>query len=1051
MSKPSLDFDTSQYEKHDISSFIYEPVFNDDGSIKDFRVVYASEIFANDWRTIYGNDDYIGALLKESTLMDDYSLDMMEKFVTEEPQSFVTYMPMVNLYLFFEPIPDLPAPYAGFYLTNITGYASHDTKAHFLSNVQQMKNNAVLIRRSDNNRFETVFVSDDFASMMECSIAEAMKIMDGMGFYKTTSPEDRPLVRSMLKHRTTYDGKSSLTIQKITAKGNRIWCNIHYSFIDDFNEHYVYCTYTDVSSMKQYEDRLKSVYSSMGDNFYQENERTLALFRVNLTRDNVEEVKGKDLFKTDTMSYSYTDTMLQRAGHFPIQSEQTQFKQLFARDRLIDSYSLGKTNISQILYSIREDGHVCFVNISAAITRQPLTGDMIAFITEQDFNSEKVQQTLANKILAQQFDMVAYLVNGQYGVTIGDSKNIKYGSIFPTSHNGFYQQYLSDQVYPVLEGTDEQKETMIKALSLDTIEKELAEKESYVVNIGITMDNETYYKQFDFYRIDAEAKFYILLKSDTTDIQREQIAYNEQLNAALEAANQANVAKTAFLSSMSHEIRTPMNAIIGLNNITLNDPDLSPRTRENLEKIGNSARHLLGLINDILDMSRIESGRLNIKNEDFSFSNMLEQINTMINSQCQDKGLTYECKIIGKVDEYYIGDDMKLKQVIINILGNAVKFTPSPGTISFIVERVAEFEDQTTLRFIMKDTGIGMEESYLNKIFEPFSQEDDSSANKYGSTGLGMAITKNIVELMNGNISVESKKGVGSTFTVNVTLHNSKRGHLEMKDINPGELKVMVIDDDPIALEHAKIVLEEIGIYADTCLSGQEAIDTIHLKAARHEIYNLIFVDWKMPDKDGIEVTRDIREILGPDSAVIVLTAYNWDDIEEEALKAGVDSFMAKPLFAANVLSTFQQAMANKATEQEDEKEIDLTGRHILLAEDVEINAEIMINILEMMDMKVDHGENGQVTVDLFKEHPEGYYDAILMDMKMPVMDGLTAAKTIRAFDRPDAKEIPIIALTANAFDEDVQHSLQAGMNAHLAKPVEVDVLIQTLSSLIKE
>ncbi|MBR1702802.1 MAG: response regulator [Lachnospiraceae bacterium] len=1051
MASSLLTFDTAQYEKHEISSFIYEPVWHEDGSLRDFRVVYASDIFARDWLAIYHNEDYLGALLKESTLMDEYSLNMMERFLTEKPYSFVTYMPMVNLHLYFEPITGLPAPYAGFYMTNITGYAAQDTKLHFLSNIQQMKNNAVLLQKYDDGQMEPVFVSKDFAAMMECSVSEAKTLMKGLNFYKTTHPEDRPLVRSMLKHRIAYDGGTYLTLQKITAKGNYIWCNVHYAFIDDFNEHYIYCTYTDVTALKQYENRLRSVYSSMGNSFYQDNDKTLALFRVNLSRDNIEEIKGKDLFATDSMTYSFTETMMQRAAHFPISSERAQFLKSFHKDALISGYTSGNVSVSQILYSIRKDGHSCFVNISAAITRQPLTGDVIAFITEQECNSEKVQQTLESKILAQQFDMVAYLTDGHYGVTIGDESNIKYGSIFPTSRSGDYGQYLSNQVYPVLTGTEDQKQEAIKALSLDTLEKELAISEPYVVNIGIEMDGETYYKRFDFYRIDPEARFYILLKSDTTEIQREQIAYNERLSVALEAANQANVAKTAFLSSMSHEIRTPMNAIIGLDNIALSDPDLSDRTREHLEKIGGSARHLLGLINDILDMSRIESGRMNLKNEEFSFNTMLEQINTMIHSQCQDRGLTYECSLIGHVDDYYIGDDMKLKQVLINILGNAVKFTPAPGTVSFLVERISEFDGQSALRFIIKDTGIGMEQSYLPKIFEAFSQENSSSTNKYGSTGLGMAITKNIVEMMNGNISVESEKGVGTTFTVNVTLRNSEREHGQLENVDPRTLNVLVIDDEPVACEHAKLVLEEIGIVADTCLSGGEALEMIRLKSARREAYNLIFVDWKMPDQDGIEVTREIRKIIGSDSAVIVLTAYNWDEIEEDATQAGVDSFMAKPLFASNVVSAFQQAMANKEASQEQKAKVDLTGRRILLAEDNEINAEIMMEICKMRDLEVDHAENGQIAVDLFTGHPAGYYDAVLMDMRMPVMDGLTATQTIRASGHPDSKTILIIALTANAFDEDVQRSLQAGMNAHLTKPVDPEFLFQTLESLIRE
>ena len=532
---------------------------------------------------------------------------------------------------------------------------------------------------------------------------------------------------------------------------------------------------------------------------------------------------------------------------------------------------------------------------------------------------------------------------------------------------------------------------------------------------------------------------------------RESMARSRALSDALAQAEEANAAKTSFLSSMSHEIRTPMNAIIGLDSIALKDPDLPDRTREYLEKIGGSAKHLLSLINDILDMSRIESGRLTLKNEEFSFREMLEQINTMINGQCQDKGLTYDCRITGHVADYYIGDDMKLKQVIINILGNAVKFTPEGGTVTFLVEPVSQFEDKATFRFIMKDTGIGMDKAYLPKIFDAFSQEDENKANKYGSTGLGMAITKNIVEMMNGQIAVESEKGVGSTFTVTVTLKQSDKKAQKTDDIRPQDLRVLVIDDDPVACEHAKLVLEEVGIVSDSCFSGQEAFEMLRLAHARREAYNLILVDLRMPEQDGVEVTRKIRELYNGESTIIILTAYSWDDVMEEAIEAGVDSFMTKPLFASGVLEEFRQVIQRKKVSTEAVHKADLAGKRILLAEDMLINAEIMKELLGMRDMEVDHAENGQIVVDMFAQSPEKTYDAILMDVRMPVMTGLEATAAIRALNRPDAKTIPIIAMTANAFDEDVQRSLQVGMNAHLSKPVEPEHLYETLEILIQD
>ena len=524
------------------------------------------------------------------------------------------------------------------------------------------------------------------------------------------------------------------------------------------------------------------------------------------------------------------------------------------------------------------------------------------------------------------------------------------------------------------------------------------------------------------------------------------------LREALSEAEQANKAKTAFLSSMSHEIRTPMNAIIGLDNIALNDPETPEKTKEYLRKIGASADHLLYLINDILDMSRIESGRMTLKNEEFSFSELLQAVNTMFSGQAADKGLAYHCRINSEVDDYYIGDNMKLRQVLINILGNAVKFTPTGGSVSLQVERKAQYNGKSTLCFIITDTGIGISEEYLPRIFDAFSQEDSSTTNRYGSSGLGLAITKRIVEMMNGDIRVESEKGKGSVFVVTVTLTDSgRKGTDDTDDVRPADMSVLIVDDDPIACEHARLVLEKAGIASEVAASGPEAIEKVQLRHARMAPYNLILVDWRMPDMDGVETTRRIRSVIGNESAIIILTAYRWDDILDEAVQAGVDSFIPKPLFAAAVMEEFKSALRRKGdlAAQRTHK-AELAGRRILLAEDMQINAEIISMILQSRDMEIDLAENGRIAVEKYGGHEPGYYDAVLMDMRMPEMDGLEATRRIRAMDREDARLVPIIALTANAFDEDVQRSLQAGLNAHLSKPVQPEVLFETLESLIQ-
>ncbi len=543
------------------------------------------------------------------------------------------------------------------------------------------------------------------------------------------------------------------------------------------------------------------------------------------------------------------------------------------------------------------------------------------------------------------------------------------------------------------------------------------------------------------------------------DIYTQMQKRERQVEVEKALAEESSRAKTSFLSNMSHEIRTPMNAIIGLDNIALRDPDLTPRTREHLEKIGASAKHLLGLINDILDMSRIESGRMVLKNEEFSFREFLDQINIIINGQCQDKGLRYECQIVGNVCDYYYGDDMKLKQVLINILGNSVKFTDTPGEVTLIVEQTASFEGRCTMRFTMRDTGIGMDEEFIPKIFEAFSQEDATSTNRYGGSGLGMSITKNFVEMMNGDIDVKSKKGVGTTFTVTVTLKASGRSAPAEHGLSlPSGLTAFVVDDDEIACEHTQVVLRSLGIEAETDTDPANAIRRIRQAYDAGHPYPLLLTDYKMPEINGLELVRRLRTFDGGETSVIMLTGYNWDIIEDEAQTGGVDAIMAKPLFSDSLLRQIHAVLLKKegdmpapVEEPIEMPENTLAGKRVLMAEDVEQNAEILADLLDLEEIESEHAANGEIAVRMFAESAPGYYDAVLMDVRMPVMDGLSATRAIRALEREDARTVPIIAMTANVFDEDVERSLQAGMNAHLSKPIEPERMYETMAKLIAQ
>ena len=724
------------------------------------------------------------------------------------------------------------------------------------------------------------------------------------------------------------------------------------------------------------------------------------------------------------------------------------------------------TNKDQMDYTefriIRKNGDVRWVDDYGHYTETKSYGGIyvvfISDITEKVLSQEKHQKDLDSMITAMASDY-----RSVYHVDIDADDAVCYRAD-PNDPNqpleGTHFPYLKwIREYGDLYVDEEYRENFRSFSNPDNIRAALATRDIIAYRYLARRDGTDYYEMLRMAGVrhpkDRDDNIVHAIGLGFTDIDaemRESLAKNRALSEALKAAEEANIAKTAFLSNMSHEIRTPMNAIIGLDSLALQNEAIPSETREYLEKIGESAHHLLGLINDILDMSRIESGRLVIRKEAFSFRNMLEQINTMVMSQCEEKGLNYECRVIGGVSDFYIGDDMKLKQVLINILSNAIKFTDAPGGVMLTVERINVFGDHSTIKFCIKDTGIGMDKEFIPKIFDAFTQEDSSRSNKYGSTGLGMAITKNIVELMNGSISVESEKGVGTEFTVIITLNNSNRQGAATYVINPKNMRILVVDDEEIAAEHARIVLDEAGIKADTCYDGQTAMNMLEVQHAKHEPYNLVLLDWKMPEMDGVELAREIRKRYDRETTVIILTSFNWDEIMEEAVHSGVDGFLAKPLFASNVLDEFERIVRkNNMSLYKEKKRTDLKGRHILMAEDVFINAEIMKQIILSKEAEIDHAENGKIVLNMFEESTVGYYDAILMDVRMPEMDGLEATAAIRSLDRLDAKTIPIIALTANAFDEDVQRSLQVGMDAHLSKPVDPEHLYQTLEELIWE
>ena len=597
------------------------------------------------------------------------------------------------------------------------------------------------------------------------------------------------------------------------------------------------------------------------------------------------------------------------------------------------------------------------------------------------------------------------------------------------------------------------KEAFLMAMNRKNMMKALSRKDTFVMTYRRMIHGKPVYVSMKISRMEKDEHYIIIGFMDVDAEMREAMAKNEALSEALSSAEAANRSRTSFLTGMSHEIRTPINAIIGLDTLALKNKELDPRTRDHLEKIGASAHDLLSMINNILNISRIESGTDLLHKIEFSPDAMLGQINALAIPQCSEKGLGYECKVLNQLDDSYIGDDMKLKEVLLNILSNAVRLTDSAGNITLTAEKTAEFENRVTLRFCIMDTGIGMDKEHLLRAFDDFSWEDTENRYKYGNSSLGMAITKRTVELMNGSVTVGTDDDGTTVFTVIVTLRKGDRKETSRSgEIDPNALFVLVIDDNPIEAEHAAMVLEEVGVRAEYCSNGSEALRKMEKQHAAKQPYNIVLTDWNMPGMSGMDIAAEILRLYGKESIVAAMTAYSWEDIREQAQQVGVSYYIDKPLFAESVLEKIERiALRSNMAIFKEKKKARLEGRRILLAEDVQLNAEIMTDMLEMENIKVDHAENGKIAVELFEKSTAGIYSAIIMDVRMPTMDGLEAAKSIRAMQREDAKRIPIIALTANAFDEDVQLSMQAGMNAHLNKPVEADHLIRILGELIYE
>jgi len=524
-----------------------------------------------------------------------------------------------------------------------------------------------------------------------------------------------------------------------------------------------------------------------------------------------------------------------------------------------------------------------------------------------------------------------------------------------------------------------------------------------------------------------------------------------KLKDALDKATIASRAKGEFLSNMSHEMRTPLNAIIGMMTIGKNSSELE-RKNYALGRIEEASSHLLRVINDILDMSKIEAKKFELSLARFNFEKVLQSVVNILNLRVEEKQQKFKVNIDRNIPEILIGDEQRLSQVITNLAGNAIKFTPDEGEIRIDTKCLEEKDGICTIQVSVSDTGIGISPKQQERLFQPFHQAESSTTRKYGGTGLGLIISKNIVEMMNGQIWVESELGKGSSFifTIQVERGEEKETGLLSRGVNWENARILVVDDDMDTLDFFRENLKELGVAYDTARSAEEALSLVQCSAP----HNIYFLDWKLPGMDGISLAAKLKaKESNPDNvSVVMFSAASWNSIEDEAKKAGVDKFLSKPLFPSTIRDTISDCLgvANKPSADPEPAVPVFSGRRILLAEDIDINREIVVALLEPTQLEIDSAENGAIAVEMFRKAPNKY-DMILMDMQMPEMDGLTATRTIRALDIPEAKAIPIIAMTANVFHEDIDLCLEAGMNCHLGKPLNYSEVINKLQVYLRE
>ncbi|MDY3918270.1 MAG: response regulator [Candidatus Limivivens sp.] len=791
-----------------------------------------------------------------------------------------------------------------------------------------------------------------------------------------------------------------------------------------------------------------------------------SLFKINT------ETRGLSLYRTDGIGMEsrqleklmetgcYQEILAQYIDVYVVPEDQDRMRELTKLEVLLEQvpevglYKLGYRRILNGIYSYYE------MNVAKTVDE---SGTVIFIMGLRDVNEEMQRQLRQAREIEAQSEIIEGLGSEYYSVLLVDPRADTVTAYRSEDEEGrAIAEHFRRHNYCWSEGirsyseeqlSENSRVEFLEKLSLAHI---LADGEDYSFTYEkLTAGEITYLQARVAFVREKDGRFVAVVGTrNVDDLIKKERQQEMALQAAYDAAEAANRAKTDFLSNMSHDIRTPMNGIIGMTAIAAAHIDDKERVQDCLQKITQASKHLLSLINEVLDMSKIESGKVDLVEEEFYLSDLIDHLLTMTSSQIAEHHHELSVNISGVTHEAVVGDSLRIQKVFTNLMGNAVKFTPDGGKIRLsISEKPSRQAKVGCYEFVFEDNGIGMSEDFLEQIFEPFARAADGRVNKIQGTGLGMPISRNIVRMMGGDIKVESRLGIGSRFTV--TIYLKLQETIDVRYDKLVDLEVLVADDDPLSLESCCSMLNEFGMKADGVSSGAEAVESIVIHHEQKQDYYACILDWKMPDMDGIATTRAIRRAVGYDLPIIIISAYDWSDIEQEARAAGANAFISKPLFRSRLAKTFHALVGGEEPKEPempiaDLVNMDLTGCRALLVEDNELNAEIAAEILGMTGIAVEHASDGAEAVDRIAGCEDGYFDIIFMDIQMPGMNGYDAARAIRAMNRNYCRQIPIVAMTANAFAEDVQAAKTVGMNEHIAKPLDLKNLSETLNRWLR-